>query len=93
MALTPMGARLECASSPCAVTRKPSLPLCAVTACIERRLADDAKPRLHRRILQHVEQPPDAHAADLLVIGEGKVDGRLQPRLRGLFRDMRGSRR
>ena len=42
------------------------------------RFAHDAEAGLHRRILQKIEQASHADAADLLVIGEGEIDRRLQ---------------
>ncbi len=51
----------------------------------EGRFTDDAEPRLHRRVLQDVEQAAHADAADLLVIGKGEIDRRVQRSLHGAF--------
>src|SRR3546814_1601500 len=43
------------------------------------RLADDAGLGLDRHVAQHLDQAAHANAADLLVMGQGQVDRRLQP--------------
>ena len=50
------------------------------------RLADHAGHRLHRALAQLGDQPAHADAADLLVIGEGEMQRRLELRLRELGR-------
>src|SRR5579872_1188559 len=42
----------------------------------EGRLADDAKPRLHRAGLQLIDEPAHPQTPYLFVIGEGEMDGR-----------------